>query len=417
MARPLHLAVALLCAACTQSAQTVSQQACAEEDECDLTSAGGSAVTLSPAQWVIHERIGITPRTMNLAVNNATAAPIAVTIACGPRAQVMPAAGTIPANGKLWFNVQVPTQSVTGTHLEGCEVKDATGVVVAKFIASVTFAGKPVEPPGGGPIGPTGGSVDLLDFTLTGDTRPAHCNAVDQYPAATHAQIIAAMGTFKPQFGIDLGDHMFACNETAALTAQPQMDLYLKGLEGFPASFFMTMGNHECIWGADCSTRPDDPNYKAFSAALLKISKQSKPNYALQIQTRKGRVTVVIVADNYFGAPEKTWLEATLTDADAKSVATIVAKHHPVTGSRTGPPGPWQVIQGHKYTLILSAHDHSYSHEPTAFAGRTVICGLGGANPNNTGFCRVQQGDDGKFRFTAYDATGNPGDTWSVDPQ
>ena len=158
------------------------------------------------------------------------------------------------------------------------------------------------------------------------------------------------------------------------------------------------------------------PQVWCVTVPLAQVSKQSEPNYALQIQTRHGRVSVVVVADNYFGADQQQWLERTLSDADAHSVATIVAKHHPVTGQRTGPPAPWQIIQNHKYTLLLAAHDHNYQH-PTAFAGRTTVCGLGGANTSHTGFCRVQQGADKKFRFTQYDATGNPGDTWAVDPQ
>ena len=33
-----------------------------------------------------------------------------------------------------------------------------------------------------------------------------------------------------------------------------------------------------------------------------------------------------------------------------------------MTGQRTGPPAPWQIIQNHKYTLLLVAHDHNYQH-------------------------------------------------------
>ena len=265
----------------------------------------------------------------------------------------------------------------------------------------------------GGPIGPTGGAVDLLDFVLTGDTRPPTCAAGELYPTAVHAQVIAAMKAAHPQFALDLGDHMYVCSQDAA-AAQRQMDLYTQPLAGFPAPFFMTMGNHECENGADCSARPTDANFSAFSKALARVSGQSLPYYALQIQTRLGRATVVVVADNYFDATAQAWLERTLADADRGSKYTIISKHHPVTGSRMGPLGPWQVIQNHQVSLILTAHDHTYTHDKQALGGRTVICGLGGANAAHTGYCRVKQASDGSLSFTQFDVGGNPGDAWTV---
>jgi hypothetical protein len=267
--------------------------------------------------------------------------------------------------------------------------------------------------PGGGPIGPTGGTVDLLDFVLTGDTRPPSCAPGEAYPTAIHAQVIAAMKAVHPQFALDLGDHMYVCNQDAA-AAQQQMDLYTQPLAGFPAAFFMTMGNHECENGADCSARPTDANFSAFSKALARVSGEALPYYALQIQTRLGRATVVVVADNYFDGTAQAWLERTLADADRNSKYTIISKHHPVTGSRMGPLGPWQVIQNHKVSLILTAHDHNYAHDTQALGGRSVICGLGGANAAHTGYCRVKQGADGSLSFTQFDVGGNPGDAWTV---
>jgi len=269
---------------------------------------------------------------------------------------------------------------------------------------------------GGGPIGPAGGTVDLLDFVMTGDTRPSTCGQSSGYPVALHAQIVQSMGKMNPQFGLDLGDHMYVCGQNLA-DAQQQMGYYVQGLQGFPAYFAMTMGNHECEGGQDCSANPTDVNYSTYLAALKQVSKQTSPNYALQIQTRLGRATIVVVADNSFAAADRTWLESTLSEADRNSKYTIIAKHHPVTGSRTGPPAPWQVMQNHKFSLVLQAHDHDYAHNTTAYSGRTVVCGLGGANPSHTGFCRVQQAADGSLHFTQYDVNANPGDTWTVPPQ
>ena len=192
---------------------------------------------------------------------------------------------------------------------------------------------------GGTGIGPTGGTVDLLDFVLTGDTRPGACNDTANYPTALHQQIVRSMAAVNAQFALDLGDHMYACSQNAQ-AAQQQMALYTAPLSSFPAPFFMTMGNHECENGADCSANASDVNYAAFAQALRSVSKETAANYALQIQTRLGRVTVVVVADNFFGAAQQAWLQSTMTDADTGSIATLVAKHHPVTGSRTGPAGP-----------------------------------------------------------------------------
>src|SRR5207302_8748546 len=132
--------------------------------------------------------------------------------------------------------------------------------------------------------------------------------------------------------------------------------------------------------GADCSTRPTAVNWLAFSQALLQVSKQSAPNYALQIQTRLGRLTLVVVADNFFGSAQQAWLQRTLNDADTGSIATLVAKHHPVTGTRIGPPAPWSIIQTHKYSLVMTADTQHYYHDTTPPSRRTVICGPGGAN-------------------------------------
>ena len=265
----------------------------------------------------------------------------------------------------------------------------------------------------GAGIGPTGGAVDLLDFVLTGDTRPPTCDHTENYPTAIFAQIASAMSAMNPQFGLDLGDHMYVCAQNTAM-AQAQMALYVQSVANFKQPFFMTMGNHECEDGADCSSTPTDANYAAYIAALQTVSHEKLPYYALQIQTRLGRATLVFIADDFFDATAQSWLQDTLTDADANSVYTIIIKHHPVTGSRTGPAAPNTVLESHKYSLILTAHDHDYAHSTSQFGGRSVICGLGGANVSNTGFCRVQQRSDGTLLFTQYDINSNPGSSWSV---
>ena len=91
---------------------------------------------------------------------------------------------------------------------------------------------------------------------MTGDTRPSACDQNANYPIALHTQIIQLMAKMNPQFVLDLGDHMYVCSQSLA-NAQLQMGYYVQGLQGFPTYFAMTMGNHECEGGKDCSSNPN----------------------------------------------------------------------------------------------------------------------------------------------------------------
>lgn len=269
----------------------------------------------------------------------------------------------------------------------------------------------------GGSVGYDGGTVDLLDFALTGDTRPGFCDIVSGYPTAIIDAEVAQMAALPSQFAADLGDHMFACLPVDS-TATTQMALYVTAVSVYPRPWFMTMGNHECLSGLDCSTvlGDDDPNFHAFLAALPVVSHQSLPYYSIDIGTRFGLVRLIFIADNYSSGTAQVWLTSLLSDSDTNAVHTIVLKHHPYTGSDTGPAWVWPLLEGHKISLMLTAHEHDYAHNTTALDGRTVICGLGGASTDNTGFCRVQQRADNSLAFTEYDIHGNPLDTWSVPP-
>ena len=282
-------------------------------------------------------------------------------------------------------------------------------------------AGLPDAGSDGGSVGYGGGTVDLLDFSLTGDTRPGFCDLVGNYPSAIIAQEVAQMAALPSQFAADLGDHMFACLPDLGpvmSTAPVQMQLYVDAVAHYPKPWFMTMGNHECLTQLDCSTivGDDDPNFHTFLAALPGVSHQTTPYYSIDINTRFGLVRLVFIADNYGSSAAQAWLGSVLTDADAHAVHTIILKHHPYTGSDTGPAWPWPILAQHRITLMLTAHEHDYEHDTSALSGRTVICGLGGASTANTGFCRVQQQDDNSLAFTEYDINGNPLDTWSVPP-
>src|SRR6267378_2277338 len=181
-----------------------------------------------------------------------------------------------------------------------------------------------------GTVGPGGGAVDRLWFATTGDTRPAECDQTNAYPKAAIAQIAAAMKALRVQFTLDLGDHMYVCNQNAA---------------------------------------------------------------------------------------EAAWLRDTLTDADARATYTIVARHHPVQGTRTGAPEILSVLQQHKYAMILTAHNHEYQHDSATWQGRSAVVGLGGAG-GKWGFGTVLQASDRRLVFVQRDANGNPiGAPWMVGPQ
>src|SRR5712671_261997 len=67
-------------------------------------------------------------------------------------------------------------------------------------------------PPGN--VGDEGGAVDRLWFATTGDTRPGFCDRTEDYPSAAIGQIARAMKELRVQLALDLGDHMYVCNQS-----------------------------------------------------------------------------------------------------------------------------------------------------------------------------------------------------------
>ena len=279
-----------------------------------------------------------------------------------------------------------------------------------------------------GGVTSTGGSVERLFFSMTGDTRPPLCDLFFagkgyDYPTATVTKIAQQMEGRQPQFAIDLGDHMFVCFG-GATEAKAQMDAYQSALASFHAPLFMTMGNHECLFAIggtldDCgANNPTDPAYTTFLTALAPTS--SKPYYFRDVQTVMGLVRFVFIADDAWDTTQADWLQQTLTAADTQANYTIVAQHHSLGSSNTGNyPAIVALIKAHKYALHLTAHDHLYLHDlagdPT---GRTVVVGTGGsADATMQGYATVVQGVDGRLYFTMYDsATNLPADSFSVGP-
>jgi len=275
----------------------------------------------------------------------------------------------------------------------------------------------PGEVPAGN-VGFDGGVADRLWFATTGDTRPGFCGHSEDYPSATVAQIARAMKALRVQFALDLGDHMYVCNQSL-VEAQAQMRLYMDAVAEGPSTWWMTMGNHECGNEAPpytCFAGRGDANFTAYMAAL----KRRLPYYFADVQTSLGKARFVVIADDSWDAAQAEWLESTLAAADGTARYTIVARHHPVTGGeRNGNPRIVQTIARHKYSLILTAHSHVYAHDTEAFGGRSAVVGLGGA-PSTAppGFGTVLQNRDGTLTFVRRDANGNPMEApWTVSPQ
>ena len=290
-------------------------------------------------------------------------------------------------------------------------------------------AAKPGTPDAGvvptGTVDADGGTVDRLWFATTGDTRPSSCNDSGNYPKAAIAQIAASMKALRVQFAVDLGDHMYVCSDQGALTgaqldatAQTQMGFYMTAIAQGPSTFWMTMGNHECD-AAYNKRQPcivggaHDPNFAAYMTAL----NRPQPYYFTDVQTGTGLARFVMVADDAWDATQAAWLSSTLAYADARAKYTIVARHHPVQGSRTGAAETLSILHAHKYTLVLTAHNHDYEHDTTSWQGRSAVVGLGGAG-GSWGFATVLQNPDGTLSFVQRDANGNPvGQPWHVAPQ
>jgi hypothetical protein len=272
----------------------------------------------------------------------------------------------------------------------------------------------------GSGVGPQGGSVTLLHFGVSGDTRPPSCEDTAGYPTSVINGIADAERAAGAQFAVDMGDHMYVCNNDASI-AQQQMGLFMEGVARFGGTWFLTEGNHECMGAGSgsCPTGSTNVNYQAFLSALSPIS--STPYYSVDIQTSLGLATLVVVADNSWDAAQQSWLEQTLARADAHARYTIIAKHHPEGDTSVAANTTiMQVIRAHKFALLLTGHAHRYEHQTTD-QGRDVIIGNGGAplvsGGTFFGYAMVDQQPDGTLKLTMYDlATTTPHDSWTVGP-
>src|SRR6266850_2309967 len=147
-----------------------------------------------------------------------------------------------------------------------------------------------------GTVGPGGGAVDRLWFATTGDTRPAECDQTNAYPKAPIAQIAAAMKALRVQFTLDLGDHMYVCNQSDA-EARQQMGFYMGAIAQGPSVWWMTMGNHEY--------QHDSSTWQGRSAVVGLGGAGGKWGFGTVLQASDGRLVFVQrdANGNPIGAP------------------------------------------------------------------------------------------------------------------
>ncbi len=275
-------------------------------------------------------------------------------------------------------------------------------------------------------IGPHGGKVDLLRIGITGDTRPPGCTPLNRvaqdYPTDVINAIADAFAAEELDLVLDLGDHMCVCDPYDFADASAQMSLYLSATQRFGGPWLMTMGNHECSV-PQCLPGAVNANYVAYMNALAPVS--ALPYYSVDIETMKGRVTIVVIADNAWSDEQQKWLGKTLHKADREATYTIVARHHP-----PGDPTAWgnaaieHIVRSHKFALFLTGHDHQYTHLPPKSGSgesREAVFGIGGAiqwAPGAFhGYAILEQRPTGELRMSVYNVTtGALVDSWSVGP-
>ncbi|MEO9192640.1 MAG: metallophosphoesterase [Polyangia bacterium] len=324
------------------------------------------------------------------------------------------ACGSGPSPGGTQVSADAALPGADGDGDAGAHASDAAMQAGPPPTDSPDLGMSPPPPSG---IGPAGGSVNLLHVGITGDSRPPSCEDTAHYPSAIVTAIAKQFQQQKVDFALDLGDHMYVCNDDLP-TATTQMGLYMSAIQSYVGTWFMTMGNHEC-WKGPCLQGSTNANYVAYMKALAPIA--SLPYYSFDVTTSKGLVTFVVVADNGWDSAQATWLESTLSTADAKAAYTIVARHHP-EGDHTVSTNAasMTIIRAHKFALFLTGHDHLYKHMTTD-SGRDLVFGAGGApliaGGAFHGYVILDQEASGDLKLTVYDvATNLVQDTWSVGP-
>jgi hypothetical protein len=259
-----------------------------------------------------------------------------------------------------------------------------------------------------GPIGPTGGTVGRLHFTVFGDVRPPNPNQTSAYPTAIVQQVMQGMRAVGAQFAIASGDYMFA---DYASTVSAQIGLFRSAEAMYGGYVFHAMGNHECTGAtaSNCPRATETPNVLAYMSMLN--AGRATPYYDWVIHTSMGAAHFIATAPNAWSTTQQTWLHAALA---MPATYTFVIAHQPPSGTQgPGSSAIESAIAGRTggVTLRLYGHTHEFRREGT----NAVIDGNAGAPlaglstaDDYYGFGVIDQRADGNIVFTAYQVGSPP---------
>jgi hypothetical protein len=274
----------------------------------------------------------------------------------------------------------------------------------------------------GGSVSGLSGTIDCLNFSLVGDTRPPTEGDTSAYPTPIINKIYQDMQADSPQprFAIATGDYEFA-DPSIGSQSSAQQGFYLAAAANYTAGpNFFAMGNHECTGsdGSNCGPEASEtdgitPNYTNYIANMTPPAAGGLPYFALHLAASDGSWTAkfLFVAPNSWdtaaGGAQAAWLTSNLA---IQTTYTFVVRHERISDATvTGVGGTpnvtlsQNIIAQNPLTFLLEGHEHDLE---LSMATKEVTNGLGGAALDagtNYGYMEVRQRVDRALDFTAYD--------------
>jgi len=317
---------------------------------------------------------------------------------------LLAAALTIPCAAACSGNTEVAVSGATSSGTGGATTSTSTSTS-----GTGGKSGTGGSTTATGVTGISGGTLDLLNFVIVGDTRPPNEDDTAGYPTAIITKIWQDVEAFSPRpaFAVTTGDYQFA--STTGTQQAAQIGLYLTARAAFTNVSFAAMGNHECTGAtaSNCGTGNTDgitTNYTTFMTKMLTPLGLKLPYYTVNIAspTKAWTAKLVFVAGNAWDATQATWLEGELAKP---TTYTFVVRHE--GASATTAPGVTPsiaIVNKYPFTLNLVGHTHEYYYNPQ---DREVVVGNGGAPLSGTGnygyVVAQQRASDGAIVFNEYD--------------
>lgn len=257
-------------------------------------------------------------------------------------------------------------------------------------------------------VGPSGGTVDSLDFAVVGDTRPALPDGISGYPVGVITRIWQDVENEmpRPSFAVTTGDYLLA--DPWSDEGGEQLDAYLTARANFENTVFYALGNHECATTTTSNCGPgtfwgETHPYRDFKAKMLSVIGRTDPYYSFRVDANDGSWTAkfVVIAGNYWNADQAAWLDQAMADP---TTYTFVVRHEGYAANTAPGVTPSEAILAqYPYTLMLAGHVHTFTYD---LGHKEVLTGNGGApleSSVNYGYTVVQRDDDGTIRVTNYD--------------